>query len=78
MLNRGRSSSRPLPAEGESLHADARTYDSLIGYAATHRSWTGAQALVDRITQSQKQRDVAARMSYGPSRPVASYIDRAL
>jgi hypothetical protein len=37
-----------------------------------------AEALVDRITQSQKQRDVAARMSYGPSRPVASYIDRAL
>ncbi|WP_040337302.1 hypothetical protein [Candidatus Blastococcus massiliensis] len=37
-----------------------------------------AEALVDRITQSQKQRDVAARMSYGPTRPVASYIDRAL
>jgi hypothetical protein len=25
-----------------------------------------AEALVERITQSQKQRDVAARMSYGP------------
>ena len=37
-----------------------------------------AEALVDRITQSQRQRDVAARMSYGPARPVASYIDRAL
>ncbi len=37
-----------------------------------------AEALVERITQSQKQRDVAARMSYGPVRPVASYIDRAL
>ena len=37
-----------------------------------------AEALVERITQSQKQRDVAARMSYGPSRPVASYIDQAL
>ena len=37
-----------------------------------------AEALVERITQSQKQRDVAARMSYGPGRPVASYIDRAL
>jgi len=37
-----------------------------------------AEALVERITQSQRQRDVAARMSYGPSRPVASYIDRAL
>ncbi|TQN37484.1 hypothetical protein FHU33_4136 [Blastococcus colisei] len=37
-----------------------------------------AEALVERITQSQKQRDVAARMSYGAERPVASFIDRAL
>ena len=37
-----------------------------------------AEALIERITQSQRQRDVAARMSYGPSRPVASFIDRAL
>ena len=35
-----------------------------------------AERLVERITQSQRQRDVAARMSYGPSRPVASFIDR--
>ena len=37
-----------------------------------------AERLIERITQSQRQRDVAARMSYGPSRPVASYVDRAL
>jgi hypothetical protein len=37
-----------------------------------------AEALVERITQSQKQRDVAARMSYAPARPAASFIDRAL
>ena len=37
-----------------------------------------AEELVERITQSQKQRDVAARMSYAPTRPVASFIDRAL
>ena len=37
-----------------------------------------AEALIERITQSQKQRDVAARMSFGPPRPVASFIDRAL
>src|SRR4051795_1608088 len=37
-----------------------------------------AEALVERITQSQKQRDVAARMSYGPERPVAAFIDRTL
>ena len=37
-----------------------------------------AEELVERITQSQKQRDVAARMSYAPTRPVASFIDRGL
>ena len=37
-----------------------------------------AEALIERITQSQRQRDVAARMSYGPPRPVPSFIDRAL
>jgi hypothetical protein len=37
-----------------------------------------AEELVERITQSQRQRDVAARMSYAPERPVASFIDEAL
>ncbi|WP_448614120.1 hypothetical protein [Modestobacter sp. URMC 112] len=37
-----------------------------------------AEELVERITQSQRQRDVAARMSYAPNRPVASFIDRGL
>ncbi|QIG41589.1 HAMP domain-containing histidine kinase [Nocardioides anomalus] len=35
----------------ESLHADAQTYDALVGYAATHRSWTGAEALVARLAR---------------------------
>jgi hypothetical protein len=37
-----------------------------------------AEALIERITRSQRQRDLAARMSHAPDRPVASYIDRAL
>ncbi|MGY1639878.1 hypothetical protein ACI782_01935 [Geodermatophilus sp. SYSU D00703] len=37
-----------------------------------------AEELVERIIQSRRQRDVAARMSYGPSRPVASFIDQTL
>ncbi len=37
-----------------------------------------AEQLVERITQSHKQRNVAARMSYAPTRPVASYVDRAM
>jgi len=37
-----------------------------------------AEQIVERITQSHKQRNVAARMSYAPTRPVASYVDRAM
>jgi hypothetical protein len=37
-----------------------------------------AERLVERITQSQRQRAVAARMSYGPTRPVPAFIDEAL
>jgi len=37
-----------------------------------------AEHLIERITQSRRQRDVAARMSYAPDRPLASFIDRAL
>jgi hypothetical protein len=37
-----------------------------------------AEELIERITQSQRQRDVAARMSYAPDRPVAAFIDQAL
>lgn len=35
-----------------------------------------AEALVEGITQSRRQRDVAARMSQSPTRPVSSFIDR--
>jgi hypothetical protein len=54
--------------------------DDLRGRAARllQHQLAVAEQLVERITQSQKQRDVAARMSYAPSRPVASYIDRAM
>jgi hypothetical protein len=37
-----------------------------------------AERIVERITQSQRQRDVAARMSYGPARPVATFFDQAI
>jgi hypothetical protein len=37
-----------------------------------------AERLVERILHSQRQRDLAARMSYGPARPVPSFIDKAL
>jgi hypothetical protein len=37
-----------------------------------------AERLIERITQSQRQRDVAARMSYEPSRPVATFFDQGI
>lgn len=49
----------------QSLHADATTYDALIGYAATHRSWVGAASLVDRLARNSGHRvavtDLAGR-----------------
>jgi two-component system sensor histidine kinase BaeS len=33
----------------ESLHADTQVYDALVGYAATHHSWSGADTLVHRL-----------------------------
>lgn len=37
-----------------------------------------AERIVVRITQSQRQREVAARMSFDSHRPVAAYFDEAL
>ncbi|WP_121256361.1 sensor histidine kinase [Nocardioides ferulae] len=38
-------------AQQDSLHADARIYDALVGYAATHAAWAGAEALVDELAR---------------------------
>lgn len=35
----------------ESFHADARIYDALVEYAATHRSWARAGTLVRRLAR---------------------------
>ncbi|MGY1741591.1 MULTISPECIES: hypothetical protein [unclassified Blastococcus] len=37
-----------------------------------------AEELAERILQSRQQRDLAARMAYSRTRPVAAYVDRAL
>jgi hypothetical protein len=37
-----------------------------------------AERIVVRITQSQRQREVAARMSYQVTRPVAAFVDEAI
>ena len=63
----------PAVVAGPRARRPPRARDAAAAAPARRR-----RGLIERITQSQKQRDVAARMSYGPSRPVASYIDRAL
>ena len=37
-----------------------------------------AEELAERILQSRQQRDLAARMSYARTRPVAAFVDRAM
>jgi hypothetical protein len=37
-----------------------------------------AEELAERILQSRQQRDLAARMSYARTRPVAAFVDRVL
>jgi two-component system sensor histidine kinase BaeS len=39
----------------QSLEDEAATYDALMGYAATHSSWAGAQRLVDRLASASGQ-----------------------
>ncbi|WP_243795088.1 HAMP domain-containing protein [Saccharopolyspora gloriosae] len=41
---------------GETLADDAEIYDSLLGYAATHRQWSGAQRLVDDLADNTGRR----------------------
>lgn len=48
---------------------------------ATHllqRQLSVAETLVEQITKSKQQRDVAARMSHTPNRPAAAFIDQSL
>ncbi|MDT0275639.1 hypothetical protein [Blastococcus goldschmidtiae] len=71
----GRRSTDWIPPTGLGpVPADLRERAALL----LQRQLAVAEALVERITQSQKQRDVAARMSYGDQRPAASFIDRGL
>ena len=37
-----------------------------------------AEEIVERITQSKRQREIAARMSYRSTRPAASFFDSAI
>lgn len=43
-------------AQQDSLHTDARIYDELVGYAATHRSWSGSRQLVADLAREADRR----------------------
>lgn len=43
-------------AQQDSLHTDARVYDELVGYAATHRDWSRAGDLVRRLARDADRR----------------------
>jgi two-component system, OmpR family, sensor histidine kinase BaeS len=42
--------------QGQALADDARVYDSLLGYAATHHTWDGTDALVRRLAKQAGHR----------------------
>lgn len=43
-------------AQQNSLHTEAQIYDSLIGYAATHATWSGAQDVVRKLAREADRR----------------------
>ncbi|PRX48662.1 two-component system sensor histidine kinase BaeS [Prauserella shujinwangii] len=51
---------------GESLAADAKIYDSLLGYAATHARWAGVQRLVDDLAAQTGRRVTLTTTSRAP------------
>lgn len=63
--------------QGRNLTADARIYNTLLGYAATHPTWDGVEATVRdlarrsgrRIALTTEQRGLLADSAAAPSRP---------
>ncbi|OIJ95636.1 sensor histidine kinase [Streptomyces colonosanans] len=59
---------------GQALADDARVYDTLLGYAATHPTWSGVRPTVDRLARSTGHRIVLLGKD---GRPLAdSAVDR--
>ena len=69
-----RATTRAIQQEqGQALSDDAKIYDALLGYAATHRDWTGAAPLIRslatgtgrRIAVTDRNRAVLTRSAAG-------------
>jgi two-component system sensor histidine kinase BaeS len=55
--------------QGQTLNDDARVYSTLLGYAATHRSWSGVGPTLDRLARGSGHRITLTTES---RQPVAS------
>lgn len=52
--------------QGQALAADAHIYDVLVGYAATHRTWSGAEATVRQLAQQTGRRIALTTQARAP------------
>jgi two-component system sensor histidine kinase BaeS len=62
-----RTTTRALQQEqAQALTDDAKIYDALLGYAATHASWSGVGPLVDSLSRSTGHRVALTDRARGP------------
>jgi two-component system sensor histidine kinase BaeS len=62
-----RTTTRAIQQEqGQALTDDARIYDALLGYAATHRDWSGADGLVASLAEETGHRIALADRARAP------------
>jgi two-component system sensor histidine kinase BaeS len=62
-----RTTTRALQQEqAQALTDDAKIYDALLGYAATHASWSGVAPLVDSLSRSTGHRVALTDRARGP------------
>ncbi|MYW30778.1 two-component sensor histidine kinase, partial [Streptomyces sp. SID2119] len=55
-----------LQEQGQNLTADARIYDTLLGYAARHPSWDGVDATVRELAEQSGRRVALTTQSRQP------------
>ncbi|MFJ9624242.1 ATP-binding protein [Streptomyces sp. NPDC101181] len=55
-----------LQEQGRTLTADARIYDTLLGYAARHRTWDGVDATVRELAEQSGRRVALTTQSRRP------------
>ncbi len=59
--------------QGDALATDAKLYDQLLAYAATHPNWTGVQPMVDSLAEETGRR---IALTTKDRKPIADSGDR--